>query len=138
MALHRERTLLQWIANPTHLVRSPASRVEAVVESIRENLERVLNSRIDSAPACPEYGMPQPIGGLISNLGAVSALEQDLERVIQKLEPRLTNVVVRQVASAANAPYGMLHFRIQGQLLNSVTLQLHARCDGDGFALETL
>ena len=73
---------------------NPEDPVE-VRESIRRNLERLLNSRQGMAKACPDYGLPDTVE-LISQLPEGQwEIEKAIQTTIEKYEPRLRKKSVR-------------------------------------------
>jgi type VI secretion system protein len=91
-----ERTLLERLRGAS----SGAQRMDrdaALRDSIRVNLERVLNSRQDLSAACPEYGLPELTAILRSLPEARSDIERAIQRCVETFEPRLTGVRVTYV-----------------------------------------
>ena len=71
---------------------SSARDAPSEVEDIVEHLQRLLNTRKGDAPMDPEYGISD-FNGVI-HPDAIRALRQDIEKTIEKYEPRLERVRV--------------------------------------------
>ena len=69
---------------------------ENIINSISKYLVLILNTRQGSAPIDPNFGVPDftnHIGGLSS--GNISNIEEEITRMVQNYEPRLSNPKVR-------------------------------------------
>lgn len=91
----RERTLLERLEQPD----PPGERQvgldeERLRESIRRSLQRLLNSRHGGSPTVPDYGTPEFEELFRSGQSADGSLVSQIERTIEKYEPRLRNVRV--------------------------------------------
>ncbi len=78
--------------------------LQAVVDSIREHLSWLLNTRQGDAPICGDYGLPD-ISGLVARLGTCPKSERAfcaaIEEAIRKHEPRVARVSVRHLGGNA-------------------------------------
>ena len=104
-------TLLERLAEPSRLApKTVRSDSAAQVVSIGRNLERIFNTRVGSAQAQMDLGLPPP-NELIPHWPESSAdLQQAIERCIEKYEPRLTHL--RVVALPIDTENLQLRFRI--------------------------
>jgi type VI secretion system protein len=87
----------------------------AIVLSIHNHLERILNTRQGSALIAEDYGMPD-FTNLIGNFSSESTrdLSRDIQQVIARYEPRLSNVRVAVVESDELST--SLHFQVSCHL----------------------
>ena len=98
----RERMLLDRIAAGEGRGRdryepSTTEDVEALMDSVRRHLARLLNARHELSEAMPDYGLPA-LTDLTVEGGDYVQLIQDAVRVaIEKYEPRLRRVRVTRV-----------------------------------------
>ena len=104
-------TLLERLAEPSRIAqRTVRSDSAAQLVSISHNLERIFNTRVGSAQAQMDLGLPPP-NELIPYWPESSAdLQRALETCIEKYEPRLTQV--RVVPLPIDAERLELRFRI--------------------------
>lgn len=86
------RSLLERIAKP-HPPHGEDKGDQALVLSIRRNLQRILNARHDTASAAPDYGTLD-LSGMLRGPGALKALRAEIESAIQRYEPRLKHASV--------------------------------------------
>jgi type VI secretion system protein len=107
-------TLLERLADPSRLARKtvrPDGEIQ--LASIAHNLERIFNTRVGSAQAQMDLGLPPP-NELIPHWPESSAdLQRAIEACIERYEPRLTNV--RVVAMPIDTERLQLRFRITGR-----------------------
>lgn len=93
-----ERSLLERLLDPGS---PPGPKIRedrrAKIESIVRNLSRVLNSRHGSAPAQPDYGIPELSDILVAFPAAVGRMQKAIRATIEKYEPRLTGIQVIHV-----------------------------------------
>ncbi len=115
-----EQTLLQRIAaagdrSRGRLEPSAKEDPEALMDSVRQNLARMLNSRHGFSQAMPDYGLPA-LTDLTSGSGDhVKAIEEAIRVAIEKYEPRLRRVKVKRVIDE-DAPH-TLSFRVDATLI---------------------
>lgn len=69
---------------------------EALMESIRHHLTRLLNSRHGMCETLPDYGLPALSDLFATQEGGIQRAEQAVRNTIEKYEPRLRNVQVRR------------------------------------------
>lgn len=72
-------------------------RENAPLESVMDHLRDMLNTRLGSAPSCPEYGIIDFADVCHEVPEAIGTIQQSIRATIQKFEPRLRNVSVRYV-----------------------------------------
>lgn len=87
----------------------------AVVQSVMQHLQRLLNSRQGNAQTAADYGMPD-FTNLLGNFSSESVddLARNIQRVIEKYEPRLASV--RVYPDQPEEVSTSVHFRIECQL----------------------
>jgi type VI secretion system protein len=116
----REQTLLQRIGaagDRSHSVLEPSASedIEALMDSVRHNLTRLLNARHGLSEAMPDYGLPA-LTDLTSGSGDhVHAIEEAIRVAIEKYEPRLRRVQVKRIVDE-DAPH-TLSFRVDATLV---------------------
>ena len=116
----RERTLLERIAVAGDRSRgryepSATEDLEALMDSVRRHLGRLLNSRHGLSEAMPDYGLPALTDLTIGSRDYVHSIQDAIRVAIQKYEPRLQNVRVSRVVHD-DAPQ-TLSFRIDARLV---------------------
>jgi type VI secretion system protein len=77
----------------------------------------MLNTRQGNAPVAPEYGIPDLVDLVHSFPDSIRLMEQAIRTTIERHEPRLANVRVRQ--SGSEEDIFSLHFEITGVLVES-------------------
>ena len=98
----REQTLLKRIAArtqaaPRRVQPSAAEDVEALMESVRQHLAVLLNSRHGMNECLPDYGLPA-LSDLTIGVGDYArTMQEAIQTTIQKYEPRLRRVRVSRV-----------------------------------------
>jgi type VI secretion system protein len=92
-----------------------AENVEALAESVRINLARVLNARHGMSECTPDYGLPA-LNDLTTGQGDyIQTVERAIQTAIEKYEPRLHRV---RVARIVDEDHGRtLSFRVEGTLV---------------------
>ena len=100
--------------------RSPDSRTERsfprLVDSIVNHLQRMLNTHQGSVPIAGDYGIPD-----ITNvsgegfLETTKRIENTLQRVIMKYEPRLTGIKMSLISDSADVL--ALRFKMEAVLM---------------------
>jgi len=68
--------------------------VQALAESVRSNLARLLNSRQGMSPAQPDYGLPALTDVPLEAGNAIGGLRETIRHTIERYEPRLQRVRV--------------------------------------------
>lgn len=87
----RELRLLERIAAlETGQIQTQATRAQVLVVSIREHLQRILNTRRGSVPLDPKFGVPDftNLAGSFSS-GSTREIIDSITRMIERYEPRL-------------------------------------------------
>lgn len=87
----REQRLLERIAAlETNDMQENATRAQVLVGSIRDHLQRILNTRRGSVPLDPEFGVPDftNLAGSFST-GSTRDIIDSITRMIERYEPRL-------------------------------------------------
>jgi type VI secretion system protein len=97
------------------------------VESVLNHLRKMLNTRQGSAPAAPDYGLPDFNDVARDLLNPAVEVGKAIRLCIEKYEPRLSRVQVRQVED----PEELLTFRFE------VTARLELEDDEAPVWLET-
>ena len=98
----REQTLLERIADRASGARrryepTVTEDVEALMESVRRHLTRLLNSRHGMSECLPDYGVPA-LSDLIVGVGDyVQTVQEALQSSIENYEPRLRRVRVSRI-----------------------------------------
>ncbi len=97
----RERMLLDRIAElgapgQTRLEPTAAEDIDALMESVRRNLVRLLNARHGMSEAMPDYGLPALTDLTIGSRDYVEQVQEAIKVAVEKYEPRLRGIRVRQ------------------------------------------
>ena len=116
----RERMLLDRIArlgDPIQGRYEPSAKedVEALMESVRRNLTRLLNSRHGMSEALPDYGLPALNDLTIGSGDYVHRVEESIRVAVEKYEPRLRRVRVSRVMDEERQT---LSFRVDAVLIS--------------------
>ena len=119
--MSREQTLLERIGVCGEHRRSryePTARedLEALMESVRRHLARLLNARHGMSEGMPDYGLPALTDLTIGSGDYVESVEEAIRVAIEKYEPRLRRVRVSRVADEEEAKR-ILSFRIDATLI---------------------
>ena len=92
---------------------TPAASAE--IQSIKEHLQRLLNTRVGSAPIQADFGLPDFTNVPGESLGeAAQEMERQIRAAVSRYEPRLTQVAVSFEPAAGELM--TLRFRIEGRL----------------------
>jgi len=114
----RERTLLERIAatgEGERLEPSPREDFEALADSVRRNLERMLSSRHGLSQALPDYGLPALTDLVLGSRDYVQRVQEAIRTAVDKYEPRLRQVRVTHRAEEGDKQ--TLSFLIEGMLV---------------------
>ena len=118
--MKREKTLLERIADRGGSIRrrsepTATEDVDALMESVRRNLTRILNARHGMSECLPDYGLPA-LADLTVGIGDhVRTMQNALHTAIEKYEPRLRHV---RVTRAVDDDEGRtLAFRVDAVLM---------------------
>ena len=100
--MSREQMLLDRIAarsDPRHGRSEPSATVDidALIESVRRQLDRLLNARHDMCETVPDYGLTALSDLMIGSGDYVQRVQRDILEAVKKYEPRLRNVKVSRV-----------------------------------------
>ena len=79
------------------------------VESIKEHLAILLNTRRGSIHHLPDYGLPDSSQVSMKDLVAITRFGKEIEETVRKYEPRLIHVRVRPME---RDPDSMANFRL--------------------------
>lgn len=79
------------------------------VNSIKEHLAILLNTRRGSIPHLPDYGLPDSSQVSMKDSAAISRFGRDIEETVKKYEPRLIHVRVRPME---RDPDALANFRL--------------------------
>ncbi|MBX3394915.1 MAG: type VI secretion system baseplate subunit TssE [Phycisphaerae bacterium] len=95
----RERTLLERLSEIGGGVRTAQTgttieNLEEMLESVRGNLGRLLNSREGMCEASPDYGLPALTDITVGSADYLRRLLDGIRETIERYEPRLRNVRV--------------------------------------------
>ena len=93
------------------------------VQSIKEHLAILLNTRRGSIPHLADYGLPDSSQVSIKDRIAVSRFGKEIEETVKKYEPRLVNVRVKPMETD---PKALARFRL-GFLLEARVINESAR-----------
>ncbi len=98
----REQTLLERIASRTAAGRgryepTATEDLEALMESIRDHLGRLLNARHGMSQALPDYGLPAMSDLRVGGAKYLRAVQNAIQTTIEKYEPRLRRARVTVV-----------------------------------------
>lgn len=109
------RSLLDRIRQPSSAeARSKHDNTEEVVESVRLQIERILNSRQGEAQTLSDYGVPAMSEVLPSYPTASGELQNAIRRSIEQYEPRVAAVRVK--AETVEGTPMELRFHITAQI----------------------
>ncbi|HBP23659.1 MAG TPA: type VI secretion system baseplate subunit TssE [Planctomycetes bacterium] len=103
-------------------------------KSVQANVGRLLNARLEHAPAQPDYGVPAPSEIVYGYPSAVTRMQKHIKGLIDKYEPRLADVEVIHIESDERNQL-TLQFQIQGRLCtsaNSTWISFLTRFDPSG------
>ena len=104
------------------------------VQSIREHLSILLNTRRGSLPHLPEYGLPDSSQVSMKDRIAISKFGRDIEETVRKYEPRLVHVRVRPMEHDPEAAAAFrLGFLLEARVVNEAA-KFHAFFSASGSA----
>lgn len=116
----REQTLLDRIASRSGRgrTRQQATTIEdldALMESVRKHLRRLLNARHGMSEALPDYGLPALTDLTVGSGNYVEQVRDSIRVAVEKYEPRLRRI---RVTLAEDHELRTLSFRIDGVLIS--------------------
>ncbi len=117
----REKTLLQRLAAMEDSGRgryesSATEDLDALMDSVRDHLGRLLNARHGMSEAMPDYGLPAMTDLTIGSGDYVQRVQEAVRVAIEKYEPRLRRVHVTRVDDEDSAH--RLVFRVDAVLMS--------------------
>lgn len=103
-----------------------------VVSSVVSYLNKLMNIRQGSAPAAMDFGLPD-MTDIPSEVDSdrILGLQRELQRIIAKYEPRLTNVEVRML-SEEDAKRGELKFKLFADMADGMHAKMNLTIDSWG------
>lgn len=115
----REQTLLERIASrggyrSSRYEPSATEDVDALMDSVRHNLARLLNARHGMSEALPDYGLPALNDLTVGSGDYVSRVEKAIRVAVDKYEPRLRRV---RVSPVVDENHQTLAFRVDAVLI---------------------
>lgn len=118
----REHTLLDRIASgagkPGNRYQASASEdVNVLLESVRRQLERLLNARHEMCETVLDYGLPAMTDMTIGSGDYVRRVEDAIRVTVETYEPRLRNVRVSRKVDDEEEQQRGLAFRIDATLV---------------------
>lgn len=118
----REQVLLDRIAamadgGRSRYETSSEEDLDALMDSVRRHLTRLVNARHGLSEAMPDYGLPALTDLTIGSSDYVRAIQDAIRVAVEKYEPRLRRVRVSRVAND-DAPQ-TLSFRVEATLIAS-------------------
>lgn len=131
----REKRLLERVIGlQTDSERSRLTQAQVLTLSIREHLQRILNTRQGSVPIDPEFGVPDftNLAGSFAT-GETSQIIKNMTRMIAHYEPRLKSPRI-QVGEGAQEVLS-LSFRLDGLVAiddQDIPIHLATRVSSDG------
>ncbi len=104
------------------------------VQSIKEHLATLLNTRRGSLPHLPDYGLPDSSQVSMKDRVAISKFGKDIEETVKKYEPRLIHVRVRPTEDEPESTADFrLGFLLEARIINEST-RFHAFFSSSGSA----
>jgi type VI secretion system protein len=124
-----ERSILERLARPRQGAgRTLAESPQEIARSVLRNLQHILNTRLGTAPAQMDLGMPAPSEITQASPDAVNLVIRNLRACIEKYEPRLTSVDIAHVEAGDE----MLSLRFQ------ITARVIVARDGTTISFDTV
>lgn len=119
--MSRERSLLERIALGEERARDPYARakgedLDALIESVRHHLIRLLNARHGMSEALPDYGIPALTDLVVGSRDYLTTVQEAIRITIEKYEPRLHRVRVSLVGDDEGSHARTLAFRVDAIL----------------------
>lgn len=94
---------------------SAAEDLDALMDSVRRQLVRLLNSRHGLSEAQPDYGLPALTDLVVGSGDYVQAVQKAIQAAVEKYEPRLRRVRVSRVIDEEGGR--SLSFRVDAVLV---------------------
>lgn len=126
--------LLEGITGRFFISGEPVPPRGGKVQSIKDHLSILLNTRRGAIPHLPDYGLPDTTQVSMRDRIAISKFGKDIEEVVKKYEPRLVNVRVRPMEQDLE-PTGefKLGFLLEARVINE-SARFHAYFSPSGSA----
>ena len=124
------RRIAAWNRDPTHRGKVDPKRT---LDSVREYLQKILNTRQGSVPLGEDFGLPDFVEMLRDYPESVREFERTIRATIQKYEPRLKTVKVRLLQNEDDPL--TLRFQIAAKLVSPehrMPVMLESVVDQDG------
>jgi type VI secretion system protein len=132
--LKEKRLLERIISLQAEVGRSRLTQAEVLIQSIREHLQRILNTRQGSVPIDADFGVPDftNLAGSFAT-GETTQIIDSMTRMIARYEPRLKSPRI-QVAEGAQEVLS-LSFTLDGLVSiddRDIPIHLATRVSSDG------
>ncbi|MHC4063116.1 MAG: type VI secretion system baseplate subunit TssE [Planctomycetota bacterium] len=135
----REQTLLARIAgragpNRGRYEPTASEDLEALMDSVRGHLTRLLNARHGMSQALPDYGLPAMSDLTVGGGDYLQAVQAAIQTTIEKYEPRLRRVRVTPVVDE-EIEQRTLTFRVDAVLISQTgehRVWYETQVSGDG------
>ncbi len=124
------RRIIAWEKDPRRRTREDPKRT---IDSVREHLQRILNTRQGSVMIGEDYGLPDFAEMLRDYPDSLRDFERSIRMTIQKYEPRLKMVRVRLLPNEEDLL--TLRFQVSARLVGQerrVPVLLESTVDQDG------
>ncbi len=124
------RRIIAWEQDPLRRTRQDSKRT---IDSIKEHLQRILNTRQGSVMIGEDYGLPDFAELLRNYPESLRDFERSIRMTIQKYEPRLKTVRVKLLPNEDDLL--SLRFQVSARLVSQdqrVPVLLESRVDQDG------
>jgi type VI secretion system protein len=124
------RRIIAWEKDPHRRTREDPKRI---IDSVREHLQRILNTRQGSAMIGEDYGLPDFAELLRDYPDSLRDFERSIRMTIQKYEPRLKMVRVKLLPNEEDLL--TLRFQVSARLAaqeQRVPVLLESTVDQDG------
>jgi type VI secretion system protein len=117
----REYSLLERIAgrsgrNRARYEPTTGENLEALMESVRNHLAKLLNSRHGMSAALPDYGLPSLVDVVVDSGNYVQLVQDAIRTTVEKYEPRLKRVRVTRKEEEGNKQ--TLVFRVDAIMIS--------------------
>ncbi len=84
------------------------------MDSIKRNLQKILNSRLGHSPSAPQLGLGDFNDGSIESTDMAKQIQKDIQHTIQNYEPRISSVEVEY--DHINSSALDIHFSISAKV----------------------
>lgn len=107
-----------------------AHKQDDLASSIQRHLYVMFNTRKGSIPYDPEYGVPDINDIYVRLPHSACQLQQTLQQLIERYEPRLLQVQISSISSSSDEE--VMVFKIKSYINKKNPLHLHACCLSTG------